>query len=46
MKHLKDTQLISFGVLICLCGIMMSWYATRTDVPVQEPSQVEKQFWV
>jgi len=44
MKYLKATELVSFGVLISICGIIMSWYATRTDVPVQQPAQVHQQF--
>ena len=45
MKYLKASELVSFGVLIGMCGIIMSWYATRTDVPLQKPAQVSQQFW-
>lgn len=46
MKYIKATELVSFGVLIALSGIMMAWYASRTPVPVQQPAQVSQQFWV
>lgn len=44
MKYLKASELVSFGILMCISGIIMSWYATRTDVPVQQPAQVYRQF--
>lgn len=45
MKYFKSTELVSFGILIALSGIIMSWYASRTNVPLQQPAQVHQQFW-
>jgi hypothetical protein len=46
MKYIKSSEIVSFGVIIALCGIIMSWYASRTDVPLQKPAHVSQQFWV
>lgn len=45
MKYLKATELVSFGVFIAIVGIIMGWYATRTDVPVKQPSHISRQFF-
>jgi hypothetical protein len=43
---MKSSELVSFVVLMGIAFSIMGWYGSRTPVPVQQPAQVEKAFWV